>query len=136
MLENVEGLVALDGRKVLRRVLDTLRELGDYEIHHEVLNTRDHGLPHCRFRLYCVGIHKSTLKGGSKETEASREQRTCWKLQASYMDPPSQGPKLSDSCKCKAHGHHCRVEKEKRTDSLPEPKAWRLSPSQPCSPQR
>ena len=34
-----------------------------YEIHHEILDTKNHGIPHSRPRWYCVGILKSTFEG-------------------------------------------------------------------------
>ena len=69
ILENVKGLVTLDKGKCLRTILKALRSIPHqttkqaYEIHHQVLNTKDHGIPQHRPRWYCVGIRKDTFKG-------------------------------------------------------------------------
>ena len=76
ILENVKGLVNLDGGKYLKIILDSLHDIGKtdvneqggtsgrslYEVHHQVLNTKDHGVPQNRERWYCVGIRKGSLK--------------------------------------------------------------------------
>jgi len=57
--------------KYLKQILKILRSIGEgesnargetsggaYEIHHQVLNTNEHGVPQSRPRWYCVGIRK------------------------------------------------------------------------------
>ncbi|MDP7647102.1 MAG: DNA (cytosine-5-)-methyltransferase, partial [Candidatus Woesearchaeota archaeon] len=67
ILENVKGLVTLQRGKCLRAILSALESLGkdestSYEIHQQVLNTKEHGVPQNRPRWYCVGIRKDTFQ--------------------------------------------------------------------------
>jgi DNA (cytosine-5)-methyltransferase 1 len=67
ILENVKGLVTLQRGKYLRAILSALESLGkeestSYEIHQQVLNTKEHGVPQNRPRWYCVGIRKDTFQ--------------------------------------------------------------------------
>jgi len=69
ILENVKGLTTLQQGKCLRKILAALHGIKEpgathgsaYEIHHEVLNTKDHRVPQNRPRWYCVGIRKDTF---------------------------------------------------------------------------
>ena len=36
---------------------------GSYNVYHQILDTKDHGIPHSRKRLYIVGIQKSFDRG-------------------------------------------------------------------------
>ena len=63
ILENVAGLVTLDNGKYLEVILKALKDLQVYTIHHQLLNTKEHGIPQNRSRWYCVGILTSVLKG-------------------------------------------------------------------------
>jgi len=60
--ENVAGIVSLDGGKVFKKVIKTLRGLG-YKIYYEILNSLDYGVPHQRKRVYIVGIRKDLDRG-------------------------------------------------------------------------
>ena len=75
ILENVKGLVTLDNGKHLETILRALKSVGRpkdseqganpsgiYEIHHQVLNTNENGIPQHRPRWYCVGIRKGSFK--------------------------------------------------------------------------
>ena len=68
ILENVKGLVKMENGKHLRKILKLLRQVtnsnGDqaYEIHHAILDTKEHGVPHSRPRWYCVGIRKDAAR--------------------------------------------------------------------------
>ena len=68
ILENVKGLVRMENGKHLKKILKSLRQIsnsnGDqlYEIHHTVLDTKEHGVPHSRPRWYCVGIRKDAAR--------------------------------------------------------------------------
>ena len=42
-------------------------ESGAYEIHHQVLDTKDNGVPQSRRRWYCVGIRKDVIPTHSGE---------------------------------------------------------------------
>ena len=51
--------------RLLQEVLAALRKLGGYELHHKVLDTKDHNVPQSRARWYCVGILQ---KDGNKKS--------------------------------------------------------------------
>ena len=84
LLENVKGLVTMENGKHMRKIIKALRDIkrdgslcGDvqgessesaYEIHYEVLNAKDHGIPQSRPRWYCVGILRSSFAGSEKST--------------------------------------------------------------------
>ena len=61
-MENVKGLVDLNGRGYMKSILKALQGIildngkPAYEIHSKVLRTMDHGIPQNRPRWYCVGI--------------------------------------------------------------------------------
>jgi DNA (cytosine-5)-methyltransferase 1 len=58
ILENVSGLVNRNGGKYLAAILNELAGLKVYNVKHQILNTKEHGVPHNRNRWYCVGILK------------------------------------------------------------------------------
>lgn len=58
ILENVKGLIGHDGGRTFRTIIRTLDELG-YVGQWQVLNSKDHGVPHSRERTYIVGHHGS-----------------------------------------------------------------------------
>ena len=75
ILENVKGIVTLEEGKYLKVILDELHAIGMpdsqpgetpgrglYEIHWDVLNTSEHGIPQNRQRWYCVGIRRGVMK--------------------------------------------------------------------------
>ena len=75
-LENVKGLVTLQNGKYMKQILKALQSISSpksktnknetaetqseslYNIYHQVMNTKDHGIPQNRARWYCVGILK------------------------------------------------------------------------------
>lgn len=62
LLENVKGFTSHDKGNTFKVVCRTLEKLG-YEVHSQVLNARDFGVPQNRERIYIVGIdRKRTLK--------------------------------------------------------------------------
>ena len=66
ILENVVGLVRINGGVYFKAVLEALGTAGDYNIYHRIMDTKDHGIPHSRPRVYIVGI-LSSLDDGSFE---------------------------------------------------------------------
>ena len=72
VLGNVKGLTVLDNGKYVKQVIQTLKSIHDeksqpaYDIHHKVINTNDHGIPHHRERWYCVGFLKSVYPEGKQ----------------------------------------------------------------------
>ncbi len=55
LLENVKGLKSHDNGKTLAIILDTLKSLG-YNVHWNILNTKDYGIPQNRERIFFVGF--------------------------------------------------------------------------------
>ena len=88
ILENVKGLTTLQGGKCLRTILKALHNVKQrfnetseaYEIHHQVLNTKDHGVPQNRPRWYCVGIRKDTFGSDKSSFEFPRADIECPKI--------------------------------------------------------
>ena len=60
ILENVKGLLTIGNGKTFETIIDKLEELGMYDIHYDVLDTKDYGIPQHRERLFIIGI-KSEL---------------------------------------------------------------------------
>ena len=63
LLENVEGLLTLAGGEWFRVVWTALTDLGYYNVHFHLLNTRDHGIPQNRPRIFFVGLRKDVDQG-------------------------------------------------------------------------
>jgi DNA (cytosine-5)-methyltransferase 1 len=61
LLENVKGFASHDKGNTFRVVKKTLEGLG-YEVHAEVLNAKNFGVPQNRERIYIVGIMRSKTK--------------------------------------------------------------------------
>ena len=57
--ENVKGLINHDKGNTWRVIQDVFEDLG-YDIHHQVLNSRDYGIPQNRERIFVVGFRKKT----------------------------------------------------------------------------
>ena len=58
ILENVKHLVNHNKGKTFNVILESLNQLDLYDIHYEVLNTMDYGVPQSRSRIYIIGILK------------------------------------------------------------------------------
>jgi DNA (cytosine-5)-methyltransferase 1 len=63
VLENVSGLVKINGGEYFKAILTTLEALGLYNVYHQILDTKEHGVPQSRRRIYIVGILKSQDQG-------------------------------------------------------------------------
>mgnify|MGYP001283270649 FL=1 len=59
IFENVKGLINHDKGNTWRVIQDVFEDLG-YDIHHQVLNSRDYGIPQNRERIFVVGFRKKT----------------------------------------------------------------------------
>jgi DNA (cytosine-5)-methyltransferase 1 len=59
-MENVKGLLYLNGQADFHKMLNELKKLG-YAISYAVLNATDFGVPQARERVYVIG-HKNTRK--------------------------------------------------------------------------
>ena len=61
VIENVRGLTFKKHAEVLKSIVKILQGL-NYRVHKKVLNTREHGIPHNRPRLYIVAILQSGMR--------------------------------------------------------------------------
>ena len=60
IFENVQGLFKHDQGRTWEVIYNTFHDYCGYDIHYQLLNARDYGIPQTRERLYCVGFRKQT----------------------------------------------------------------------------
>ncbi len=63
LLENVDNLLKINNGRDFQMVLEELRKLGCYNIDWKVLNTREHGVPQNRPRVYIYCVQKDFDRG-------------------------------------------------------------------------
>ncbi len=61
LLENVKGLLSHDNGQTFRTIIATLDELG-YDLQWQVLNSKNHGVPQNRERIFIVGHIRGTSR--------------------------------------------------------------------------
>ena len=91
VLENVKGLLSHDTGKTFQTILKVLSDLG-YRVEWQVLNSKNHGVPQNRERVFIVGHFGAEctrkvfpLSGGGQETESTVHPT----LDANYYKGPS-----------------------------------------------
>ena len=82
LLENVKGLLSHDNGQTFRTIISTLDELG-YDCQWQVLNSKNHGVPQNRERVFIVGHLRGTPRpqvfplgesnGGNNEPQAETQ---------------------------------------------------------------
>lgn len=60
IFENVQGLFKHDHGRTWDIIRHTFEDYCGYDIHYQLLNARDYGIPQTRERLYCIGFRKKT----------------------------------------------------------------------------
>jgi len=60
IFENVQGLFKHDNGRTWDVIRKTFEDYCGYDVHYQLLNARDYGVPQTRERLYCVGFRKKT----------------------------------------------------------------------------
>ena len=60
IFENVQGLFRHDGGRTWEVIRRTFEDYCGYDIHYQLLNARDYGVPQTRERLYCIGFREPT----------------------------------------------------------------------------
>lgn len=60
IFENVQGLFKHDNGQTWNVIRKTFEDYCGYDIHFQLLNARDYGVPQIRERLYCIGFRKKT----------------------------------------------------------------------------
>lgn len=61
IFENVQGLFKHDNGKTWEVIYNTFCDYCGYDVHYQLLNARDYGVPQTRERLYCIGFRKKTM---------------------------------------------------------------------------
>lgn len=61
VLENVRGLLSIDGGQTFRQMMSELERIRGYHVEWRVLNTADYGIPQSRKRVFIVGILKKHM---------------------------------------------------------------------------
>jgi DNA (cytosine-5)-methyltransferase 1 len=59
ILENVHGLLSINKGETFKNIIDSLKNIGIYNIYWKVLNTCDFGLPQNRKRVFIIGTKHS-----------------------------------------------------------------------------
>lgn len=60
IFENVQGLLKHDNGKTWQVVFNTFKDYCGYDVHYQLLNARDFGIPQTRERIYCIGFKEKT----------------------------------------------------------------------------
>lgn len=60
IFENVQGLFKHDNGRTWDIIRKTFEDYCGYDVHYQLLNARDYGVPQTRERLYCIGFRKKT----------------------------------------------------------------------------
>lgn len=60
IFENVQGMLKHDSGKTWDVIYNTFKDYCGYDVHFQLLNARDYGIPQTRERLYCIGFRKKT----------------------------------------------------------------------------
>jgi len=75
LFENVKGLVSHDKGKTLEVILETLQELG-YYTNYEIHNSKDHGVPQNRERIFFLCKHIKALTNVGQSQKMTTYDRT------------------------------------------------------------
>lgn len=59
LFENVKGIVSHDKGRTWQTIKNVFSDLG-YDIHEQILNSKDYGIPQHRERMYCLGFKEKT----------------------------------------------------------------------------
>lgn len=59
LFENVKGIVSHDKGRTWQTIKNVFSDLG-YDIHEQILNSKDYGIPQHRERMYCLGFKNKT----------------------------------------------------------------------------
>ena len=75
VLENVKGLLSHDQGRTFRTIIITLDELG-YDCQWQVLNSKNHGVPQNRERVFIIGNRRGTRRPNVFPLECSNDETT------------------------------------------------------------
>ena len=117
--ENVKGLASMAKGEMLKQIVRDFDELG-YNVHHQVVNAADYGVPQMRMRLLIVGVRKDqqdTVSFPPKPTHSDPQNATAlsrkpWlsvgEALAHFPDPESPNEFRNHECsryKLRFNGH-------------------------------
>mmetsp|Transcript_56207 Transcript_56207/g.174313 ORF Transcript_56207/g.174313 Transcript_56207/m.174313 type:complete len:372 (-) Transcript_56207:526-1641(-) len=91
ILENVSGLIKINGGEYFRAIVQALEALGTYNVHTKILDTKENGVPQSRRRVYFVGIKRSVDDG----TFAFPEPVPCPSIEL-FLEPRKSRPLRSE----------------------------------------
>lgn len=60
IFENVQGLFKHDNGRTWDVIRNTFEDYCGYDVHYQLMNARDYGIPQTRERLYCIGFRRKT----------------------------------------------------------------------------
>ena len=60
IFENVQGLFKHDNGQTWEIIKNTFETYCNYDVHYQLLNARDYGIPQTRERLFCIGFRRKT----------------------------------------------------------------------------
>ena len=60
IFENVKGMLSHDKGNTWKVIKETFERDCGYDVHYQVLNGRNYGIPQSRERIYCIGFRKKT----------------------------------------------------------------------------
>ena len=119
VLENVKGLMTIQGGAVLKWLLQELRGLGGkaYDVSYRLLNSEDHGRPQHRERLFIIGLLKVAQHPGRKFAWPAPAPRQTLKSCLKRLAPARRGrawPRLAPH----AHAMLARVKAKAKKAGL------------------
>jgi DNA (cytosine-5)-methyltransferase 1 len=90
LLENVKGLLSHDSGNTFKTIISTLDELG-YDLQWQVLNSKNHGVPQNRERIFIIGHLRGTARpevfpfiGSNTEDTRNVGQDVAYTIDANY----------------------------------------------------
>ena len=59
LLENVKGLLSIEKGQTFQEIVNVLKNNGEYNVSHKILNAKNFEIPQKRERLFIIGVHSS-----------------------------------------------------------------------------
>jgi len=106
IFENVQGLFKHDNGRTWEVVRKTFEDYCDYDIHYQLLNARDYGVPQTRERLYCIGFKKKTKFKYPSPIELPYRM---YDFMEDYIDSPFYSPERGKKFLAINHEHRNKL---------------------------
>lgn len=106
IFENVQGLFKHDKGRTWDVIKTTFEQYCGYDVHYQLLNARDYGIPQTRERLYCIGFKKPTKFLYPSPIELKYRMYDFLEdyIESPFYDPTSHSKKLSAYCEDESTG--------------------------------